>query len=214
MRNEPVEVLEHAGLIVKVLQDETEENPRDWDNLSKFVFFHKRYDLPNELNLDINQFSSGDEIGKHLREELGAEIVVPVYMYDHSGISISRHYRYPYDDPWDAGQVGFAVVLSSDILKEYSVEHITEIIRHKALAVLDSEIATYNAYLTGDVYGYVVETPDGEYVSSCWGYYGDDEVSGFKVAKSDGQASAEWWAAEHERLAKELAAKVEASFAV
>lgn len=42
---------------------------------------------------------------------------------------------------------------------------------------LEASIKLYGYWAWGDVYGYVVRTPDGERDDSCWGYYGksDDE---------------------------------------
>jgi hypothetical protein len=38
----------------------------------------------------------------------------------------------------------------------------------------------YGYWAWGDVYGYVIEDPDGEHVDSCWGFYTDDPTgSGF-----------------------------------
>ena len=36
----------------------------------------------------------------------------------------------------------------------------------------------YDAYLTGDVYGYAIVDPDGQPIStSCWGFYGYSEIA-------------------------------------
>ena len=34
------------------------------------------------------------------------------------------------------------------------------------------EVAEYDQYLTGQVYGYVIEDEDGDHVDSCWGFIG------------------------------------------
>lgn len=39
---------------------------------------------------------------------------------------------------------------------------------------LKSEVETYDQYLTGDVYGYVIEDKEGEELDSCWGFYGEE----------------------------------------
>ena len=60
---------------------------------------------------------------------------------------------------------------------------ITQKIIDKVTNVLESEVKTYDQYLTGDVYGYeiyeVSECDKGcehkEFVDSCWGFYGEDE---------------------------------------
>lgn len=43
----------------------------------------------------------------------------------------------------------------------------------KAVSYLKGEVNTYNQWVNGEVYGYVI-TKDGEEVDSCWGYYGYD----------------------------------------
>ena len=50
-----------------------------------------------------------------------------------------------------------------------------ERLRKLEQAYLRSELETYTAYLNGDVFGFVVETEDGEELDSCWGYYDRDD---------------------------------------
>jgi hypothetical protein len=42
--------------------------------------------------------------------------------------------------------------------------------------VLAGEVKTFDQYLRGDVYGYVVTDPDGNEVDSCWGLYGIEDA--------------------------------------
>lgn len=39
---------------------------------------------------------------------------------------------------------------------------------------LEAAVKLYGAWAWGDVYGYVIDGPDGETLDSCWGYYGSD----------------------------------------
>lgn len=41
---------------------------------------------------------------------------------------------------------------------------------------LAGELITYAAWCEGEVFGYVVESPDGDTIDSCFGYYGDREL--------------------------------------
>lgn len=44
---------------------------------------------------------------------------------------------------------------------------------------LEGEVQVYNDYLSGSVYYYTVEDPEGEHIDSCGGFYGyDHENSG------------------------------------
>jgi len=75
--------------------------------------------------------------------------------------------------PWDSGQVGFIYVSILDAGREWS-DLEGEALRERAGECLRSEVETYDQYLTGDVYGVVVEDANGEHLDSCWGFYGWD----------------------------------------
>lgn len=44
-----------------------------------------------------------------------------------------------------------------------------------ALRCIDAEVDVYNSYLTGEVYGFDVETVDGD-GDSCWGFFSPEEA--------------------------------------
>ena len=56
----------------------------------------------------------------------------------------------------------------------------------KAEALLRAEVETYDQYLTGDVYGYVVENTEGNNVDSCWSCFGLD------YTKSEATNAGKW----------------------
>ena len=43
----------------------------------------------------------------------------------------------------------------------------------------------WNDCLSGNVYGYMIENPDGDEEGGCWGFYGDPEESGLLVQAKD-----------------------------
>lgn len=55
---------------------------------------------------------------------------------------------------------------------------------------LESAVALYGAWAWGDVYGYVIEGPDGETLDSCWGYYGADHDESGLAEAAESTASA------------------------
>ena len=77
--------------------------------------------------------------------------------------------------PWDSGQVGYVYVTLEAVRTEFGVKRVTKALRKKAEDILRGEIVTYDAYLGGRVYGYVIEQ-DGEEVDACWGFVGDYET--------------------------------------
>jgi hypothetical protein len=70
--------------------------------------------------------------------------VLPLYLYDHSGLTINTS---GFHCPWDAGQVGFIYVTRDDILKEYGRTNLSSKLIDKVKSVLRAEVETYDQYL-------------------------------------------------------------------
>jgi hypothetical protein len=115
------------------------------------MMYDREFDLKRKfIPEDIKKEHVEAYVNKHY-------FILPLYLYDHSGITISTK---PFGCPWDSGQVGF--IFADRECKEYD----------DMLAGLTAEVETYDSYLTGDVYGYTIEDQDGNVVHSCWGFYG------------------------------------------
>jgi hypothetical protein len=169
-----METYTHAGLTIRIEQDDDRhDSPRDWDNLGTMVCRHSRYQL-------------GDK-GADLPDKGERFLALPLFLYDHSSLSMSTIDTWPYNCPWDAGQVGVIYVTHEQLRREYGVKRITKTIREKALRVLRAEVEVYDQYLRGEVYGYIIEDEDGQTLDSCWGFYGWDEV------KQQAEESAEYF---------------------
>lgn len=170
----------------RIFHDPDGSDPREWDNTGRIVTWHKRYTLgdeqpdmtPGEWLADL----AGEHVGandpelipgKHVARIIDKHFVMlPIYMYDHSGIALSTG---PFGDPWDSGQVGFIYCTKKDAVDKCgSVEQAKENMR--------GEIRTYGQYINGEVFGFVLEEADvcdkghehWEKVDSCWGFYGSD----------------------------------------
>ena len=110
-------------------------------------------------------------------------ISLPLYLYDHSGITMSCA---AFSCPWDSGQVGIIYVSKEKLREEYSSKLVTPKIREKALRVLRAEVEEYDRFLTGACWGYEIyemcddqelidagwEDVEGNCVDSCWGFLG------------------------------------------
>ena len=93
-------------------------------------------------------------------------VSLPLWLYDHSGITISCGDRvYPYNDRWDSGLVGWIIYAKQ--------AEDGEDWRERAFARMRAEVEEYDHYLQGEVYGFTIYE-NGEEIDSCWGYYGDD----------------------------------------
>lgn len=103
-------------------------------------------------------------------------VVLPLYLYDHAGITMSTS---PFSCPWDSGQVGIIYISKKKALEEYSWKRLTKSNRTKLISYLVAEVELYDQFLTGDCYGYNIhklnedDENDEDYeVDSCWGFFG------------------------------------------
>ncbi|MEN3005965.1 hypothetical protein [Dehalobacterium formicoaceticum] len=95
--------------------------------------------------------------------------ILPLYLYDHSGITMNTS---GFSCPWDSGQVGWIYATKEAIQTEYDCKELTPEIREKAEKLLRGEVEYYDHYIRGDCYGFQLYK-DGEEVDSCWGFIGD-----------------------------------------
>ena len=139
---------------------------------------------PQTLSEEIALWDRADELLAEKCQNLFDQkyISLPLYLYDHGGITISCA---AFSCPWDSGQVGIIYVSKERLRQEYSSKLITPKIREKALSVLRAEVEEYDRFLTGDCWGYEIyemdDDPDmasagykddGYCVDSCWGFLG------------------------------------------
>lgn len=184
-----VDTVSHGKYYATIEPDEgPNDSPRDWSNLGIMVCFHRRYNLGDEkTGYRESDFQSWDELADQIKKDHKPVIMLPLRLYDHSGISMQagQLFGYPYNDSWDSGIVGFIFAPREAVLKEYSCKRVSAAIRAKVEKVLRQEVETYDDYLTGNVYGYRLfrvddnfdpdkdDPEDYEELDSCWGFYGD-----------------------------------------
>jgi hypothetical protein len=94
-----------------------------------------------------------------------------LYLYDHSGISISTS---PFSCRWDSGQIGFVLVSKKQALEEYGGVRVSSKTKVKIESVVEAEVKTYTQYVEGEVYGFQIVDEDDDIVDSCYGFYGTD----------------------------------------
>lgn len=159
---------------IGILVDDHPESPRDWDgNLGHMVCFHGRYNLG-----ESHDFKEPDDLHKHLRKiDRENGVYLPLYLYDHSGLTMgTSNDSWPFNCPWDAGQVGYIYASAENIRNFYGCKRVTQNMRKQALETLQHEVDDYAKYLEGDIYGFVITDEDGEHLDSCWGFWGFDYV--------------------------------------
>ena len=194
--------VEVEGMVkrVRILRDFDPANPRkEWDNVGTMYCWHCRYNLGDEqprfgpeefgwrLMYEHHPNIPDDISQEHIQRFLDKHyVILPLYLYDHGGITMNCG---GFSCPWDSGQVGYIFVSMKRARREWTGTD--EEIRQYAENCLRSEVEVYDNYLTGEVYGYVIEHRDEDAdpedesswdeVDSCWGFYGSDwKTNGIK----------------------------------
>lgn len=154
----PDVTLQHSDrdLTVEVYRDQHPPDPMATEFVVNVACSHGRYDLGND-DLDTDAHGSWSEIEQDIRERHEVVSMTPLYLYDHSGITISTT---PFRGRWDSGQVGFAYVTESDTNNPDANWD----------DIIEDTIQRYDNYLRGNIYRYVV-IEDGEEVDSCAGFF-------------------------------------------
>lgn len=206
---------------VEIWSDDDPESPRDWDNLGVMCCKHRRYNLGDEQMSDPDDklLELVHEIHPHFPHEDDVEwtsgmwkdkveqilakhyAILPLYLYDHSGLAMSTG---GFSCPWDSGQVGF-IYMNLEKAREIGgcagkgwldpvefertdkfplrsiTRTVTGTVRERAEQWLRDEVETYDSFLRGNVCGfrcYAVDpvTGDEEEADSCWGFYSEEDA--------------------------------------
>lgn len=188
---DPIKTISFSdGRTLEIIPDEDPLNPRvDYDNLGTIAAFHGRYNLGDkDHGIDHTEFGGWDEMGAWIKHKNPDCVILLLYLYDHSGITMSTG---PFSCPWDSAQVGFIFVSRERIVQEYGTLDPAEATK-RAEACLRDEVALYDQYLTGDVFGFILRNPPcdkcggpGEDSDSCWGFFGSDPLENGMVDNLD-----------------------------
>lgn len=185
---EPIKTEEYKGYTIEIYQDEDPESPREWDNIGKMYCFHKRYRLGDSHDYPSSEFISWEEFRERLEDEFNIAVILPLYLYDHSGVTMNTK---GFSCGWDSEQVGWIFVEEEVVEEEYEDDPKA---LEKAEAYLLGEVKDYDDYLTGSVYGYVIEKID----ESCWGFYGLD------YCREEARQAIDWQVKEDQKLRAEM----------
>jgi len=131
--------------------------------------FHKKYILgdKNRSGIKSEDFGSWDEMEEYLYENQDAVMVMPLYLYDHGGITMSTG---DFKDRFDSGQVGFIYATREDVLKTFGHKrNLTKKLMDKVISCLKCEVETYDKYIRGDIWSFSILDSEGEIVESCGG---------------------------------------------
>lgn len=157
--------------VFRVFTDPDPDDPRTaWANTGIVHCQHRRYALGDKGA--ESPFKDSDYEAPDGALQLRDDIVLakPIYLYDHSGITVSHS---PFSCPWDSGRVGTnylteeglqAFMRGSDWLREEALTW--------ADACLDDELRVYDAFLCGEVWCWTRFGDNGDDDETMCGYYG------------------------------------------
>ena len=124
-----------------------------------------------------DELTNGEKL--MLVEQSGSVVMLPISMYDHSGITLWLGSTMGHvDAQWDCSSVGFAYVEKDKAEEEMPQRGQLPGTDWKqwAYKMMESEMNVYDQYVRGNVYGWYVEYGEDQFEDSCWGYVGDDEI--------------------------------------
>ena len=129
-----------GNYILEVFYNHAPENPRHYQDLTKLILFHKRYDLGDEHDYKQGDYSNWGQMEADIIKKEEPGFILPVYMYEHGNISLSTS---SFNDRWDSGQVGF-VIMDWMTFSGMSEE--------QAKALIEDQLKEYTSYLNGEIY--------------------------------------------------------------
>ena len=154
--------INHKKKTLTIFYEEDRMNPREDDCATIMICFHKKYILGDKHAFNFKNYSNWNAMKRDIHKKENGFLLKPLYMYDHSGITIATK---PFSCPWDSGQIGFIMLKRSEA---------ATLTKSQKERLVNSEIEIYNQYLSGEVYMFTVTSPDGDEIDSCGGFYGDN----------------------------------------
>jgi hypothetical protein len=156
--------IDYKGYKIKIRQDEFYESPNDWGDDEVFlVYDHRQFYVeragfaPQSIYHYLyakDMVNSGNDIDGNYQEELESYYeyenfhIFPVEAYIHSGVSLSL-FSGTKQCKWDSSVSGY-ILASKEEFEDLET----------AANYAEGLIETWNQYLSGDVWGYIVEKAD------------------------------------------------------
>lgn len=175
----PVKEVKAGNKVLRIFNDDNSDSPRTWDNMGKMICSHRRYNLGDKHDFKANNYDSFKEFQDAVVNKKDIAVLLPLFLYDHSGITMRTT---SFNDRFDSGQVGFIFVTKEQLRKELNVKRLTKKHIDQAKTILEGEVETYDQFLRGDVYRFEVlevskcnlNCEHENSLDSCGGFYGDD----------------------------------------
>ena len=157
----------------------------------------EKYRLRIEQDLDVqNPFDNDEGLGlfysghihsreteRHLAGQEPDAVILSVYSHSGEYWSVKGEMPPMMQCPWDMADIA-GVWIPNKVLLEELKDLDAKSRRLRCVEFARQAMKTFNQYLAGDVYGFIIEKyKDGEWelIDSCWGIYG------YENAKTEGE---------------------------
>lgn len=152
--------IEKNGYTLEVYQVPVDmiENPRISNCIGHMYCWLNKYEIG-----DTNPFANfRDFLNWYRDNESKVDTLLPIYCYEHGGISISTSHGYPYNDKYDSGLAGVIYITKEE------VENYSDKSKENIINLLEKSVDDYNNYLNSSYYSFSLKSADGTR------YFGDN----------------------------------------
>lgn len=176
MKQSEDEIMElvYRGCTIHIVADLHTDMAEYFETDEAFIVaFHNQFAVSHEgitegliqSMLDGNKYEDGSKNYEAVETSRKYHLFI-LEAYIHSGVRLYL-FNGKKKDAWDSSILG-AVLVSKEDWK----------MRTEAKGIACGLVESWNQYLSGEVYGFVVEDKEGEEFDSCYGFLGDPEESG------------------------------------
>ena len=116
------------------------------DIFGVLVAFHPRYSLGHPTDINPRDYTSWDGMYKGIEKRKNAFAIMPVYLYDHSGLTIRT---YPFECRWDSAQVGWIYADKDMVRQEYNKKRLSKKLRKEVRQRLAQSVDAVDKILRG-----------------------------------------------------------------
>jgi len=151
---------------LEIYRDQHPVDPRELNSFSTMVCKWSNYQL-GDKEIKTKDYQDWKDVREHIMERENVKAILSIYVYEHSGITISTT---PFNSPWDSGKAGF-IYTTEEQIEELGLEGKTE----KELEdMLKDGVETYDHYIRGEVYRFVYYE-NGDQLDACSGFIGESD---------------------------------------
>jgi hypothetical protein len=152
---DPEETIAHKGFKIEVHYDDDVSCADHIPDDVHVWTWHRNYSIGEKPPCEP---AEAEEL---IREHPGA-VYLPIYAYEHGGIALSTG---SFSCRWDSGQLGWIWTAEPGWTE----------------AMLRSVIAELDDIMQGATFGYVVKSPEGANIDSCWNFVGRETRDGYML---------------------------------